>query len=66
MCEMWGCCQAPWCRRGEAVRKRGGGGELLDSRSWYGKTLALVLGQIGGFSTTIRKYYYGCRLYMYI
>ena len=28
-----------WCKRGEAVeKKRGGGGELLfESRPWYGK-----------------------------
>ena len=44
----------PWCRRGEAVEKRkgGGGGVLFKSRPLYGKTLVLVQCQIGGFSTT--------------
>ena len=51
MCEIWGCCHVLWCRRGEAVEKRRGGG-MFESRPLYGKTLALVKGQIGGFSTT--------------
>ena len=31
-------------------REGGGGGGLFESRPFYGKTLALVKGQIGGFS----------------
>ena len=57
LCEIWGCCPVPWCRRGEVVKKKKGGGGgvgwgLFESRPWYGKTLALVKGQIDGFSTT--------------
>ena len=56
MWEIWGCCHVSWCRRGEAVEKREGGG-LFESRPWHGSGCVGVLsiqvdyikGQISGF-----------------
>ena len=46
MCEIWGVVM--YHGVGEEMRR---GGELFESRLLYGKALALVKGQIAGFST---------------
>ena len=44
VCEIWRCCHVPWCKRGEAIEKDGGGCCL---RADHGMGIGCV-GKIGG------------------
>ena len=56
-----------WCKRGEAVEKRAGGGVLIKTRPWYGKRkLGVVLSIQVHLPTTgfvLHKFYRGCGPY---